>query len=257
MNSTELPSVEEYAALTEDEQRLVMAQATAALAASQAAMMNVGHDEILAAVKKLNIDEDADDYEEQVIKKVSQSNYDEMNKAAKKSMKVWKKHNKPAIRKYISKLNEQIADEKRSQEDMYKLAGLAIGGRVGMSDAESKAALKTASHIKRHSQMREGLFKKAIVVLSHAHNENTLKAWKHYNQLATMAVEFEDKLVEAMDLMPYALTEEAVISEGDRVEEMLEVVRKATSTGKLIAELARPVRDVLKAYNDQKNKDDE
>ena len=57
--------------------------------------------------------------------------------------------------------------------------------------------------------------------------------------------------------MPYALTEEAVISEGDRVEEMLEVVRKATSTGKLIAELARPVRDVLKAYNDQKNKDDE
>jgi len=257
MNSTELPSVEEYAALTEDEQRLVMAQATAALAASQAAMMKVGHDEILAVVKKLNIDEDADDYEEEVIKKVSQSNYDEMDKAAKKSMKVWKKNNKPAIREYISKLNEQIADEKRSQEDMYKLAGLAIGGKVAMSDAKRKAALKTASHIKRHSQMREGLFKKAIVVLSHAHNENTLKAWKHYNQLVSMAEEFDEMLVEAMDLMPYALTEEAVIGESERVEKLLDVVSGATGTGKLIAELARPVRDVLKAYNDQKNEDDE
>lgn len=215
------------------------------------------HHDIIAAIKKLNIDEDAcdyDDYEAEVIKKVIQSNYDEMDKAAKKSMKLWKKNNKPAIRKYISKLNEQIADEKKSQEDMYRVARLAIRGRVGWSDAETKGAIKTASQIKRHSQMRERLFKKAIVVLSHAHNENTLKSWKHYNQLVIMAEEFDEMLVEGMDLMFYALTEEAVIRESENVEKMLDVVRGAHDTGKLIAELARPIRDVLKAHNDQKSK---
>jgi len=215
------------------------------------------HHDIIAAIKKLNIDEDAcdyDDYEAEVIKKVIQSNYDEMDKAAKKSMKLWKKNNKPAIREYISKLNEQIAAEKKSQEDLYRAASLAIRGRGGLSEAATKAAIKTISHIKRHSQMREGIFKKAIVVLSHAHNENTLKSWEHYNKLVTMAEELDEIMMEAGWGGGCERTEEALIAESQRVENILDAVRAAHSTGKLIAELARPIRDVLKTYNDQKSK---
>ena len=154
----------------------------------------------------------------------------------KKAKKSWKKDDKPQIRENIADLNLAIEQDEKCVKKNYDIAQNSLKLLLETGDEKHKKQLKKCSVMKKQLQLRIALCKKAVVVYSHAHNEDFVKAEKHREKLLVLIDEYDAFLSKMLNC---GLPGQYIFDEMMMNKTITDGTETAINTSKMMAEIVR------------------
>jgi len=170
---------------------------------------------------------------------------DELMMLAKKRMKAWKK-DKKLMKNEMDGMREEIKEDENSLDELYKSATNLIADISFFSNdinkvAELRVNLTKVARAKQLYTIRKALFKQAIVVHSHSHNETIEKADKHFKKFITMRADFAEAVSKMNEVVPEEMAEEDEWG----IKPLTETIHSYLNPARYVAKVVRPLRDSL------------
>ena len=170
---------------------------------------------------------------------------DELMMLAKKRMKAWKK-DKKLMKNEMDGMREEIKEDENSLDELYKSATNLIADISFFRNdinkvAELRVNLTKVARAKQLYTIRKALFKQAIVVHSHSHNETIEKADKHFKKFITMRADFAEAVSKMNEVVPEEMAEEDEWG----IKPLTETIHSYLNPARYVAKVVRPLRDSL------------